>query len=105
MIQMRLDKERLLEVLKLSQLRIDECHYDEIISRVNDVLALCDKMADLPHETLEAFEWDVKKEPVRRKDEAVTWTGRDKFMDESPIKDGDFYRVPRIIALEAEGDA
>ena len=94
--KMEMDKERLSEVLTLSRIGLPEEQYQEVLDRVNDILRLCDKMQELAHEDAAPFEWDVRKR----------WTGRDVFLEEAPVRDGDFFRVPRIIALEddAEGE-
>lgn len=97
---MEMDRERLREVLTLSRIGLPEDRYQEVLDRVNDILRLCDKMQALAHEDAAPFEWDVKKAPARRRDEPVKWEGRDTFMSEAPVRDGDFFRVPRIIALE-----
>ena len=104
--KMEMDKERLSEVLTLSRIGLPEEQYQEVLDRVNDILRLCDKMQELAHEDAAPFEWDARKAPARRADEPVRWMGRDVFLEEAPVRDGDFFRVPRIIALEddAEGE-
>ena len=102
--KMEMDRERLSEVLTLSRIGLPEDQYQEVLDRVNDILRLCDKMQELAHEDVAPFEWDVKKAPARRTDEPVRWTGRDLFLEEAPVRDGDFFRVPRIIALEDDGE-
>ncbi len=98
--QMEMDKERLREVLTLSRIGLPEDQYQEVLDRVNDILRLCDKMQELAGADVEPFEWDVRKAPERRADEPVKWDGRDAFLDQAPVREGDFFRVPRIIALE-----
>ena len=102
--KMEMDRERLSEVLTLARIGLPEDQYKEVLDRVNDILRLCDKMQELAHEDVPPFEWDVKKAPARRADEPVRWTGRDLFLEEAPVRDGDFFRVPRIIALEDDGE-
>lgn len=103
MIQnMEMDRERLREVLTLSRIGLPEEKYQEVLDRVNEILRLCDKMQELAGEDVPPFEWDVKKAPARRVDEPVKWDGRDAFLDQAPVRDGNFFRVPRIIALEDE---
>ena len=38
--------------------------------------------------------------PARRQDSAVVWEGRDRFLDQAPVREGDFFHVPRIIARD-----
>lgn len=100
--KMKMDKERLSEVLTLSRIGLPDEEYDEVLKRVNDILSLCDKMQELAHEDVKPFEWDVKKAPERRADVPRKWDGRDTFLNQAPVREGDFFRVPRIIALESE---
>ena len=34
--------------------------------------------------------------------EVMCWAEGDAFLAQAPVRDGDFFRVPRIIALEEE---
>ena len=104
--KMEMDRERLREVLTLSRIGLPEERYKDVLDRVNDILRLCDKMQELAQKDVPPFEWDVQKAPKRRADEPRRWEGRDVFLEEAPVRSGDFFRVPRIIALEAnEGEA
>ena len=57
-------------------------------------------MQELDSSNVSPFEWDVMKAPARREDIPVTWDGRDRFLDQAPVRDGDFFHVPRIIARD-----
>ncbi|MEG1501840.1 MAG: Asp-tRNA(Asn)/Glu-tRNA(Gln) amidotransferase subunit GatC [Synergistaceae bacterium] len=100
--KMVMDEDRLKEVLGFAKIGLPEEEFPEVLERVNAVLRMCDDMQELDHDNVAPFEWDVKKLPVLRKDEAVVWNGRDEFLNKAPIKDGDFLRVPRIISLSAD---
>lgn len=99
---MEMDMERLREVLTLSRIGLPEEKYQEVLDRVNEILRMCDKMQELAGEYEPSFEWDVMKPPMRRRDEPVKWEEREDFLAQAPVRDGDFFRVPRIIALEDE---
>lgn len=103
--KMEMDRERLREVLTMARIGLPEEDYQEVLDRVNDILRLCDKMQEVAHENVSPFEWDVRRIPARRPDEPVHWDGRDDFLAKAPVRDGDFFRVPRIIALEDEEEA
>ncbi|MDO4988181.1 MAG: Asp-tRNA(Asn)/Glu-tRNA(Gln) amidotransferase subunit GatC [Synergistes sp.] len=100
--KMEMNSERLREVLTLSRIGLPEEEYQEVLDRVNEILRLCDKMQELPLDDVKPFEWDVIKTPERRSDEPVKWDGRDEFLAAAPVREGDFFRVPRIIALQEE---
>ncbi|MDO5563355.1 MAG: Asp-tRNA(Asn)/Glu-tRNA(Gln) amidotransferase subunit GatC [Synergistaceae bacterium] len=102
MIKMVMDEERLREVLTFSRIGLPEEEFGEVLERVNSVLRMCDEMQELDHDKVEPFEWNVKQMPARRPDTPVVWAGRDAFLDQAPVRDGDFFRVPRIIARDGE---
>lgn len=103
--KMVMDEERLREVLGLSRIGLPEEEFEEVLGRVNAVLRMCDEMQDLDHVNVHPFEWDVIKAPSRRVDSPKVWDAREAFLDQAPVRDGDFFRVPRIIALEEDSDA
>ena len=96
--KMKMDEERLKEVLSFSCIGLPEEEYAEVLDRVNAVLRMCDDMQELNSSNVSPFEWDVKRAPSRREDRAVVWEGRNQFLDQAPVKEGDFFRVPRIMA-------
>lgn len=98
--KMEMDEKRLREVLGFSCIGLPEEEYVEILDRVNSVLRMCDDVQELDSSNVSPFEWDVMKAPERRKDIPVTWKGRDRFLDQAPVREGDFFRVPRIIARD-----
>lgn len=100
--KMVMDRERLREVTGLARIGLPEEEFDEVLGRVNAVLRMCDEMQELEHENVRPFEWDVRKAPDRRPDVPVKWTERDRFLDQAPVREGDFFRVPRIISLEED---
>lgn len=100
MIKMEMNEERLKEVTNMARIGLPPEEYETVLARVNAVLRMCDEMQQLEHLSVKPFELDVKKEPVRREDRSQVWDGRDDFLSRAPVSDGDFFRVPRIIALD-----
>ena len=98
--KMVMDEERLREVLGFSCIGLPGEEYAEVLDRVNAVLRMCDEMQELDSSNVSPFEWDVIKAPARRKDSPVAWNGRERLLDRAPVREGDFFRVPRIIARD-----
>ena len=98
--KMEMDEIRLREVLGFSCIGLPEEEYAEVLDRVNAVLRMCDEMQELDSSNVSPFEWDVIKAPLRREDMPASWGGRDRFLDQAPVRDGDFFHVPRIIARD-----
>lgn len=100
MIKMEMDEERLREVTQMARIGLPEDEYPGVLARVNAVLRMCDDMQELDHESVKPFEWNVRRAPERRGDSAESWAGRDAFLTQAPTTEGDFFRVPRIIASD-----
>lgn len=100
--KMVMDEARLREVLGLSRIGLPEDEFAEVLDRVNAVLRMCDEMQELDHDNVKPFEWDVMKAPERRPDKSRKWDCRDEFLEQAPVRDGDFFRVPRIISLDED---
>lgn len=100
MIRMEMNEERLREVTDMARIGLPKEEYAAVLARVNAVLRMCDEMQELEHSSVKPFEWDVKKAPERRADAPQKWDGREGFLAQAPAADGDFFRVPRIIALD-----
>lgn len=103
MIKMEMNEDRLREVTSLARIGLPKEEYEAVLARVNAVLRMCDEMQALEHSSVKPFEWDVKKAPDRRADKPLKWNGRELFLAQAPASDGDFFRVPRIIALDEDG--
>lgn len=104
MIKMEMNEERLREVTDMARIGLPQEEYAAVLARVNAVLRMCDEMQELEHSSVKPFEWDVKKAPKRRADEPLEWDGRERFLAQAPASDGDFFRVPRIIALDSDAE-
>ena len=103
--KMIMDESRLREVLGFSQINLPETEFKTVLSRVNAVFRMCDEMQELDCSNVTSFEWDIKKSAARRIDNSKKWNKRDVFLDQAPVVDGDFFRVPRIISLEEDDKA
>lgn len=100
--KMVMDSDRLKEVLEFSRIGLPEDEFCEVLDRVNAVLRMCDDMQELDCSSIAPFEWKTQKTHERREDVAVLWDGRDDFMNSAPVRDGDFFKVPRIIAVDCD---
>jgi len=102
MIKMEMDEQRLREVIELSRIGLPEEEFKDVLDRVNAVLRMCDEMQDLRMDGVSPFEWDIIEAQRMRPDVPEVWEGRDDFLNQAPVRDGDFFRVPRIIPLEED---
>lgn len=92
---------KLIEVFDLSKINLPkELEFQKVLNKINDLIDMCDNTKDLDLTNVTPFDWEMKAMPKRREDRPQQWDSRDSFLEKAPVSEGDFFRVPRIIALE-----
>jgi aspartyl-tRNA(Asn)/glutamyl-tRNA(Gln) amidotransferase subunit C len=92
------------EVRRVAALIRLEIHEDEIPSfqrHFNDILTQFHSLERLNVNDVDPFAMDEIKKTFLRDDIPRTWDLRNEVLDAAPARDGDFFRVPRILE-EAE---
>ena len=97
-MKMSVDRETTLRMAKAAQIRIEPEQVDHMMDSINEILDFCALVGDLDTEGTPDFTWKMKKLPERRADEPKEWNDRDAFNSAAPTAEGDFFRVPRIVA-------
>ena len=95
---MTIDRETTLRMAKAAQLRIEEEEVDRMTDSINDILDFCALVGDLDTTGTPDFTWRMQKLPGRRADRPAEWGDREKFKAEAPTIEGDFFKVPKIVA-------
>ena len=95
---MTIDRETTLRMAKAAQLRIAEEEVDHMMDSINDILDFCALVGDLDTADTPDFTWKMKKLPARRPDQPAEWSDREQFKAEAPTIQGDFFKVPKIVA-------
>lgn len=97
-MKMTVDREMTLRMAKAAQLRIEPGEVEPMMDSINDILDFCALVGDLDTTGTPDFTWEMKKLPARRADEVREWADQECFKSEAPTIDGDFFRVPKIVA-------
>lgn len=97
-MKMSVDRETTLRMAKAAQIRIAPEDVERMTDSINDILDFCALVGECDTSTTPDFTWKMKKIPGRRADTAETWPDRDAFQAAAPTAEGDFFRVPRIVA-------
>ena len=92
------DKAEFMKIALAAQINIAEGDADTLLSGVNDILDFCSVIGEFDSEGTADFYWSTLKAPARRADVVEVWEDRDLFMSQSPTREGDFFKVPRIMA-------
>jgi len=92
----RLSAEEVIKVGKLARLDIAPEELDSLATHFNDILAYFSKLEELDLSAVDPFTME-DTQPIRlRDDEVAAYDNRDGILDQSPSRDGDFIRVPKI---------
>jgi aspartyl-tRNA(Asn)/glutamyl-tRNA(Gln) amidotransferase subunit C len=97
-LKMSVDRDITLKMAKAAQLHIKPEEVDKMMNSINDILSFCALVGDLDCEGTPDFTWKMKKLPARRPDASSDWQERELFKGMAPVFDGEFFKVPRIIA-------
>jgi aspartyl-tRNA(Asn)/glutamyl-tRNA(Gln) amidotransferase subunit C len=92
----KLSKEEVLKIGKLARLEISPDELDSLAEHFNSILEYFSQLGELNLSDVDPFTME-DTQPVRvREDEISTNDMREAILNQSPSREGDFIRVPRI---------
>ena len=92
----RLSKEEVLKIGKLARLKIAPEELDSLSEHFNGILDYFSKLEELDLSAVDPFTVEDTR-PVRLRDDEVEENERrEAILNQSPSREGDFIRVPRI---------
>lgn len=93
----RIDQEQVRKVAKLARLELDEREVEEFSGQLSAILGYFEKMDELDTEGVEPLAHCLPISNVLRKDVVRESLGTDAVLANSPQRDGDFFKVPKIL--------
>jgi aspartyl-tRNA(Asn)/glutamyl-tRNA(Gln) amidotransferase subunit C len=84
-------------VAALAKLALSPAEEERLVAEFNKILGYMDKLNELDTEGVRPTSHPVPMQPVVRSDEVAPFPGRDQIMAAAPQRDGDHFRVPRVI--------
>ncbi|MBI4247702.1 MAG: Asp-tRNA(Asn)/Glu-tRNA(Gln) amidotransferase subunit GatC [Candidatus Rokubacteria bacterium] len=84
-------------VARLARLALTEAEKERMGEQLGRILAYIDKLKELPIEGVEPTSHAVPLVNVMREDEVASCVARAEMMANAPDRQGEFFRVPRII--------
>jgi aspartyl-tRNA(Asn)/glutamyl-tRNA(Gln) amidotransferase subunit C len=93
----RIDAEQVRKVAKLSRLELTEADVGEFSGQLNAILEYMEKMNELDTSSVEPLAHCLPVSNVFRQDVATESLGTEKALANAPDKDGDFFKVPKIL--------
>ena len=93
----RIDKTQVRKVAKLSRLELTEPEVEEFTGQLSAILDYVEKMNELDTTDIEPLAHCLPISNVLREDCARESLGTEKVLANAPQRDGDFFKVPKIL--------
>ena len=94
---MDIKKEDIEKLAHLSRLALSEDEVSLYTEQLRDIVNYAQSINELDLKDVEPMTHPMVPENVWRKDELKECTLKDKFLENAPNKDGDFFGVPRMM--------
>jgi aspartyl-tRNA(Asn)/glutamyl-tRNA(Gln) amidotransferase subunit C len=93
----KIDKEKVMKVAKLARLELTEAEVEEFTGQLRAILDYVAKMNELDTSNVEPLAHCLPVSNVFREDAAKESLGAEKALANAPERDGDFFKVPKIL--------
>lgn len=93
---MKITSEELKKIGVLARLEVGEDEMEPLKEHFNSILNYFEKLSELDLSDVDPFTLEDSQPLKLRKDEVISWDGRESILNQSPSREGDFIRVPRI---------
>lgn len=93
----KIDQGQVRKVAKLARLELTEAEVEEFTGQLSAILDYVEKMNELDTEGVEPLAHCLPISNVFREDGAKESLGTDAVLANAPQRDGDFFKVPKIL--------
>lgn len=97
----QLNKETVKRIAELAKLKFNAEDEDKILADLNRMLEFVDKLNELDTDGVEPLIYMTDERNVLRKDELIERISHEEALHNTPQKDSDFIRVPKVLDKEA----
>ena len=94
---MKIDKNLILKLEKLSRLELSEKEREKIQGDLNNILKMVEKLDELDTEDVEPLLHIAEGENVLRDDEIKNQLSKEEALSNAPDSDGQYFKVPKVI--------
>ncbi|MBF0926771.1 MAG: Asp-tRNA(Asn)/Glu-tRNA(Gln) amidotransferase subunit GatC [Clostridiales bacterium] len=94
---MKISKEELLHIAKLSDLEIKENEIDEYLKNLEDILNYTETIDKIDVSKLDETIGATEDYNVFRKDEVKQFDNIDKMMENAPEVDRNMFKIPKVL--------
>ena len=93
----KIDQAEVRKVAKLARLDLTTTDIDEFTDQLSAILEYVEKMNELDTANVEPLAHCLPVNNVFREDKAGESIGTEKALENAPQRDGDFFKVPKIL--------
>ena len=93
----RIDKQQVQNVAKLARLELTENELDQFTGQLSAILQYVEKMNELQTGDVEPLAHCLPINNVFREDHVRESLGTDRTLANAPVRDGEFFKVPKIL--------
>ena len=94
---MKITREQIHHVAVLARLELDPAEEEAMATTLDAILAYVDKLGELDTDGVEPTAHILDRQTPWRDDEVTNAPATDALLANAPARDGDFFRVPKII--------
>jgi aspartyl-tRNA(Asn)/glutamyl-tRNA(Gln) amidotransferase subunit C len=94
---MTLDNETLNKIAHLARLEIRESDREKMLADMNNMVAFVEKLKEIDTTGVEPLTTMTHEVNAMREDEVKTLLSKEEALKLAPKRDGDFFRVPKVL--------
>lgn len=92
-----IDREQVHKVATLARLALTPDEEERFTTQLNSILDYFEQLSELDVADVPPTTRAIEVSNVTRLDQAATYPNRDDILEGAPDRDGDFFKVPKII--------
>ena len=93
----KVDKKTVEYVANLARINLAEEEKKSLIAQLSKIFDYIDKLKELDTESIKPMRNLHQAQGVLRKDEARPSDYRDRILNNSPSREGDYFKIPKVI--------
>jgi aspartyl-tRNA(Asn)/glutamyl-tRNA(Gln) amidotransferase subunit C len=95
-----IDREQVRKVALLARLELSETEESQLTAQIGSILEYVEQLSQLDVTGVEPTTRAIDASNVTRSDELRVYPDREALLEEAPQPEGDFFRVPQIMAAD-----
>jgi len=100
---MAIDRQQVQKIAHLARLEITPAEEEEFAGQLNSILQYFEQLSELDTENVPPTTRAIELSNILRADTQSVYPRREELLKEAPEPQGDFFRVPQILATDETG--